>query len=164
MELRARRLKLMSKRIAVIRVRGTVGVRGDVERVMEKLMLTRVNHCVVVDDSPQSMGRVKKCSSYLTWGEITPDTLALMVMKRGRAPGNKRIGNEEIEADNLGSFDKFAEKVCSFECELSALKCLKPVFRLHPPKKGYRHIKKPYPKGALGYRGDKINELLNRMV
>ncbi|MCX6775474.1 MAG: 50S ribosomal protein L30 [Candidatus Micrarchaeota archaeon] len=154
----------MSKRIAVIRVRGEVGVRRKVEDILRRLMLTRVNHCVVVDDSPESMGMVKKCSSYITWGEITPDTLALLVMKRGRAPGNKKIGSEEIESYGLGSFEKFAEKLCNFECKLSALKCLKPVFRLHPPRKGYRHIKKPYPQGALGYRGDKINELLKRMV
>jgi len=40
---------------------------------------------------------------------------------------------------------------------------LKP-FRLHPPRKGYRNIKLPYPEGALGYRGKEINELLRRMI
>jgi len=154
----------MPKRIAVIRVRGEVGVRGNIEDILGRLMLTRVNHCVVVDDSPAHMGMVRKCSSCVTWGEIAPDTLALLVRKRGRAPGNRRIGNGEIESYGLGSFEKFAEKVCNFECELNALKCLKPVFRLRPPRKGYRHIKKPYPQGALGYRGDGINELLKRMV
>lgn len=38
------------------------------------------------------------------------------------------------------------------------------VLRLHPPSKGYRSVKKHFPKGDLGYRGDKINELLGRMV
>ncbi|MFH0836828.1 MAG: uL30 family ribosomal protein [Candidatus Aenigmatarchaeota archaeon] len=36
--------------------------------------------------------------------------------------------------------------------------------KLCPPLKGFRAIKIHYPKGDLGYRGDKINELLRRMV
>lgn len=40
----------------------------------------------------------------------------------------------------------------------------KKVFRLSPPSKGYKSIKKPFPKGDLGYRGDKINDLLERML
>jgi large subunit ribosomal protein L30 len=156
------RLRRM-RRIAVIRVRGKVGVRGNIEETLAKLRLTRVNHCVVIDDTPQKIGMVRKCSNYVTWGEIDAGTLTLLIRKRGRAAGNRRIGGE-LSSGGFESFENFAEKVCNFECELSALKPLKPVFRLHPPRKGYRHVKKPYPKGALGYRGERINELLRRMV
>ncbi|MFC2143270.1 uL30 family ribosomal protein [Candidatus Aenigmatarchaeota archaeon] len=38
------------------------------------------------------------------------------------------------------------------------------AFSLKPPKKGLKSIKKYYPKGDLGYRGDKINALINRMI
>jgi large subunit ribosomal protein L30 len=38
------------------------------------------------------------------------------------------------------------------------------VFRLHPPSRGLRSVKLHFPKGDLGYRGEKINELLKRMV
>ena len=38
------------------------------------------------------------------------------------------------------------------------------TFRLQPPLKGFRSIKQHYPKGALGYRGAAINELIKRMV
>ena len=41
------------------------------------------------------------------------------------------------------------------------------VFRLNPPKKGYgrKGVKMPFSKGgALGDRGDKINDLLARMM
>jgi large subunit ribosomal protein L30 len=154
----------MSKRVAVVRVRGTVATEGEVEDTLGKLKLTRVNHCVVIDDTPQNMGMVRKCCNYITWGEIDPETLAMMLSKRARAPGNVRIGVDELRSVGFESFDDFAEKVCSFKSELSALKFMKPVLRLHPPKKGYRHVKKPYPKGALGNRKEGINELLRRMV
>jgi len=40
-------------------------------------------------------------------------------------------------------------------------------FRLHPPRKGYGRggVKRQFTEGgALGYRGEKINELLRRMI
>jgi ribosomal protein L30/L7E len=36
--------------------------------------------------------------------------------------------------------------------------------RLKPPLKGFKSIKNMWPKGDLGYRGDKINELVKRMM
>ena len=39
----------------------------------------------------------------------------------------------------------------------------KKVFHLNSPRKGFKAIKMVYPKGDLGYRGDKINELIERM-
>ena len=42
-------------------------------------------------------------------------------------------------------------------------KIIKP-FRLSPPSGGHKPIKLLYPKGACGYRGEKINELLARMI
>ena len=40
----------------------------------------------------------------------------------------------------------------------------KNIFNLHPPVKGFKSIKIPYPKGDLGYRGKNINELIKRMI
>ncbi len=38
-------------------------------------------------------------------------------------------------------------------------------YRLHPPRKGWGgSIKKPYPSGALGKRGEAINEVIGRML
>lgn len=43
----------------------------------------------------------------------------------------------------------------------------KKFFSLHPPRGGFERkgIKKPFNlKGALGYRGDKINDLIKKMI
>ncbi len=40
----------------------------------------------------------------------------------------------------------------------------KKIIHLHPPRKGLRSIKRMYPKGDLGYRGEKINDLIKRML
>jgi large subunit ribosomal protein L30 len=36
--------------------------------------------------------------------------------------------------------------------------------RLKPPKGGLKSIKKRFPKGNLGYNGEKINDLIKRMM
>jgi len=43
---------------------------------------------------------------------------------------------------------------------------VKPVFRLHPPKGGFKGtIRRPYKSGGeLGYRGAAINDLILRMT
>ena len=38
------------------------------------------------------------------------------------------------------------------------------IFRLNNPKGGWNGIKNHFPKGDLGYRGDKINDLIIKML
>lgn len=157
-----------SKRIAVIRVRGKVHVRGSIEDTMKLLNLTRVNHCVVIDNRDQYKGMIKKVKDYVTWGEINRDIFAKLIEKRGRLYGRNDVGEDYI-ADNTKykSIDEFSNEFINFNSELTGVPNLNPVFRLKPPKKGYERggIKKPYSLGgALGYRGEKINELLKNMI
>jgi large subunit ribosomal protein L30 len=50
------------------------------------------------------------------------------------------------------------------EATLRDLPGLKPVMRLHPPRKGYRTLKRTFQQGgALGYYGREINTLLYKM-
>jgi large subunit ribosomal protein L30 len=42
---------------------------------------------------------------------------------------------------------------------------MKPLFRLHPPRKGYKGIRNSVKEGgSLGYRGEAINDLAKRMA
>ena len=48
---------------------------------------------------------------------------------------------------------------------MTDVKGLKPVMRLHPPRQGYKKVKRPYSVGgAVGYRGAEIERLLLRML
>ena len=152
------------KRIAIVRVRGRTGIAPDVEETMRLLGLTRVNHCVVTENTPQVRGMLEKCRSYVTWGELDPGTFAELLGRRGRLSGDRRVTEATLKAAGFESIDAFAQKFIGFEAELGSIAELKKVFRLHPPKKGYGSIKKPYPRGALGNRGAEIGELLRRMM
>lgn len=146
--------------IAVIRIRGRVGVRKEIEDTMKMLRLHRKHHCTLWKINDSVKGMLQKVKDYVTWGEISEDMLKKLLEKRGRKIGDKRVSKEEVEKvfEEILKSDKQPSKVLT---QLG----LKPVFRLSPPSKGFKKsIKQHYPKGELGYRGEAINELLERMI
>ncbi len=153
------------KRLAVVRVRGRVGVNSRIEDTLRMLRLTRVNHCVIVDDRPTYMGMLQKVKDYVTWGEVGAREVALLLRERGELEGGTRLTDAYVRENTpYSSIDEFAEAFVEFRAELADIPALKRVFRLHPPRKGYRKIKRSFAEGgALGYRGERISELLRRM-
>ncbi len=139
---------------AAIRIRGSIGLKKELKDTLKMLRLNRKMHCALVKDDEVMRGMLQKAKDYITWGNIDDETLKLLLHKRGRKKGNKRITKEEAEV----LFDKIkAEKKMVFD--------IKPVFRLSPPSKGFRgSIKQHYPRGELGNRREKINELLKKMI
>lgn len=142
----------MSK-IAIIRVRGAVNLRREVKDTLNLLRLYRKNFCVVVEGNPSLMGMIKKVKDYVTYGEIDDATYKELVEKRG-----EEYKGREKDAKGRIEYKKFI---------LIDGKKIKAFFRLNPPKKGFgrKGIKVSYKvHGALGYRADKINDLLKRMI
>jgi large subunit ribosomal protein L30 len=129
------------------------------------LGLTRVNHCVIVDDDPSVLGMLHKAKDYITWGEVEPEVVERLLKKRGRLAGNRRLTEEIIRANGFSSLKGFAEAVCAGRASISSVQGLKKVFRLNPPRGGYRSTKRPFrDSGDLGYRGKLINELVLKMA
>lgn len=146
----------MSKLYAVVRVRGTIGVRINIKDTLKSLRLTKPNHCVIVPENPYITGMLKKSKDYITWGEVSDDMLNMLVSKRGKISSKKQIDSKNVSS-----------AVKSFKDGKMADSGIKTVFMLSPPVKGYERggIKKVFiQKGALGYRGEKINDLLSRMI
>ncbi|MEM4133846.1 MAG: 50S ribosomal protein L30 [Candidatus Micrarchaeia archaeon] len=138
--------------IAIVRVRGVAGIKPDIRKTMELLRLNKKHHCVVYPKMTKQLeGMLKVAKDYITWGEISQETLRELVLKRGRLPGNKRVDEKDVD-----SIVKSIEKGEEVK--------IKPVFRLHPPRKGWESIKLRYPDGALGPRGKEMDELILRMV
>jgi len=154
----------MSK-FALIRVRGRVNVKRPVKDTLAMLRLHKVNHLVIIDESPSYNGMIQRVKDYITWGEINAETLAKLIERRGRLSGNRRVTEEYVQ-EKLGmTIKEFAEKVIGGKMTLSDLPGLKPVFRMHPPRGGFKNKKRSFKEGgSLGYRGEAINELIERML
>ncbi len=155
--------------LAIIRLRGTVDVPPDIEYTLRLLRLVRKFHAVLYPSELQGLeGMLHKVKDWVTWGEIDRETLIELLRKRGRIPGNKPLTDEYLQ-QKLGvkSIEEFADLLLQGKLYLHKLdNIIKPVFRLHPPRGGFKKsLKKPYGAGGeLGYRGPAINELLRRMI
>jgi len=153
------------KTFAVVRVRGNININRGIKDTLKMLNLTKVNHCVFIPETNEYKGMLQKVKDYVTWGEIDSDTLTEMIKERGRLKGDKPVTDKYIEENGYISIKKFVDSVIEGEIKYSFLKDVKPVIRLHPPRKGLEGIKRSYAiGGALGCRGKEINELLRRMI
>ncbi len=149
----------------VVQVRGVVNCRKEIKDTLKMLRLHHVNHCVIIPDTPAYTGMIRKVKDYVAYGEATPEILSTLLETRGRLTGDGKLTDEYVKEnskfDGIGSL---AAAVCSGEAQLTDIPGLKPVLRLHPPRKGYKSIKRTYQQGgALGNYGSDIGNLLYRM-
>ena len=135
--------KTSKGKLAVVLVRGMVKVVKPIKETLMMLNLNRKNHCVVIDDTPAYKGMLFKVKDYITWGEIDEATFAELVHKRGQLSDGR---GKSVEING---------------------KKYKRHFALNPPLKGFgrKGIKTSFKVGGgLGYRGEKINDLVKRML
>lgn len=152
--------------IAIIRIKGDVDVRHDFRQTLALMRLHRKNHLVLIPETQEQKGMVKKVQDLCTFGEINIKTLAKLLEKRGMLTGDKRITPAVLKEKKLSSFDDLAKKVMENPKVLVELD-IKPVFRLNSPKKGFERkgMKATYKEGGcLGNRGTDINDLIERMM
>jgi len=152
--------------VAVIRVRGVSEMPSEAENTLQMLHLTRNCHATLIDDRPSYLGMLERVQSYVTWGEVSKESIALLLKSRGRLLGDKKLSDEYAEKIGYKSLDDLAEAIHKLEAEYVCLSNVKPVFRLHPPRKGFRRkVKRSFAAGGVaGYCGEAINDLIKRMM
>jgi large subunit ribosomal protein L30 len=151
--------------LAVIRIRGSVGLRKEVKDTLKMLRLNAPNNCVIIPETKDYKGMLEVVKDCVTWGEIDKETLIELLKKRLRLKGNKRVDEKTLKnVTDFDSFETFAEEILEGRVKLKDFEELQPFFRLTPPSKGFKSVKEHWPKGDLGYRGKEINELLKRMM
>jgi large subunit ribosomal protein L30 len=154
------------KCIAVVRIRGTISASRQVRETLQMLHLTRNNYAVLINDNASFVGMLKTAQNFVTWGEASKEIVNILINKKGRLVGNKKLTEEYAQKTGYKSLEELAEAIFNCKVEYWELPNIQPVFKLHPPTKGFKgKIKKSYGAGGeLGYRGEKINELIKRMV
>ena len=150
---------------AVVQVRGVVKTNHEIKDTLKMLRLHHVNHCVLVPDTPAYLGMIRKVKDFVAYGEVDKDTLATLLRTRGRLTGDEKLTDEYVRAHTpYADIGEFAAALCNGETSFRDLVEIKPVLRLHPPRKGYKTIKRTFQQGgALGYYGPQINDLLYKM-
>jgi large subunit ribosomal protein L30 len=120
----------------------------------------------VVPQDATYRGMLQLVKDHVTWGEVDPEVLARLLLKRGRRVGDRPIDDAFIkDHSKYKSIWDLSQALAKGDARLSEVRELRPVLRLPPPRKGFRGIKRGFHDGGdLGYRGKAINDLLGRML
>ena len=158
---------MTQKRIAIIRIRGDHDLKRQVNDTLKMLRLYKKNNLSIISNTNSNVGMISKIKDYVTWGEIDQETFKAVLEKRARIVGDKKLSETYLKEKLNSGFENFASDFINFKKELKDVPGLKQFFRLNPPIKGFERkgIKVPYSLGGvLGYRREKINELIKRML
>ena len=154
-------------KIAIVRITGQQGLNQDIKKTFKLLNLHKKYTCVIVDNNPQIGGMIKRIKDLTTWGEIDAKTIELLLEKRGRLHANNFLTKEYVKEKAKIELEQFAKEFSESKKKIKDIPGLKPFFRLTPPRGGFeaKGTKKPFSiGGTLGYRKEKINDLIKRMV
>ena len=139
--------------LAIIRIKGDVGLKKPIRETLERLRLRRKYVCVLLEPKKESMGMVERVKDLIAFGELNKETLINLLEKRGQLLDKtkkidvKKIAEEIEKGKNLEDLN------------------LKPFFRLHPPRGGIESKKHfGVGKGVLGDNKESINKLIERML
>ena len=83
---------------AAVRIRGKINVKPDIKRTLQLLNLTKVNHCVLLEEKPSIKGMLQVAKDYITWGEIDKPILSKLINHRGRLEGDKDLTEQYIKS------------------------------------------------------------------
>jgi large subunit ribosomal protein L30 len=131
------------------------------------MRLYRKNTCIIIKGTEAQIGMLQKVKDYVTWGEIDEETFKMLLEKRGRIAGKIKLTETYVKEKTKMDYNIFAKEYFTFKKELRDIPGMKLFFRLCPPVHGFERkgIKKPFSLGGvLGYRKEKINDLLRKMM
>ena len=121
----------------------------------------------MVPNAKPYLGMIAKVKDFITWGEIDKETFKLLLEKRGRLPNKQQLTENYVKEKLNFTMVQFAENIFNFKNNLKDLPGLKLFFKLSPPRGGFERkgTKHPYSMGgALGYRKEKISDLIKKMI
>ncbi|MFT4892705.1 MAG: ribosomal protein L30/L7E [Candidatus Nanohaloarchaea archaeon] len=69
--------------IAAVKVRGSIDARQKAKRTLEDLNMHKRNQCVVFEDTDSIRGMLNTAKDYITYGEISEETLEKLEERNG---------------------------------------------------------------------------------
>ena len=155
--------------LLAIRLKGGFGTPWPLESTLETLRLKRKFNAVLIENTPATIGMLRKLKDYITWGEARTNDIATILRERGELLGGTEMTDEAIRKRfGEASIQDLALALTEGRITLRELrqKGLNPVFRLHPPSGGFeRRGKRAYGSGGeLGRRQTQLSTLLANMT
>lgn len=147
----------------VVRVRSGIGMKPDIRKTLESISLKSVNNCTVINEKKVHKKMLQVAKDYITWGDVEKETLHKLLTKWARTENGRKLDEAHLN-ERKTTVESVVERLTKDETTLKA-EGIKPTIRLHPPRRGYEGVKRPYTmKGALGNRGKDMDKLVSRMI
>jgi large subunit ribosomal protein L7e len=157
----------------VIRIRGIIGVSPKVRKILQLLRLRQINNGVFVKLNGATVKMLRLVEPYIAYGYPNLKTTRELIYKRGHGKVEKKrtpLDNNDIIEKALGTFDIVCMEDLIHEVHTvgphfkEAANFLWPM-KLSSPTGGFRKKLLHYNEGGdAGLRGEKIHELVKRMI
>ena len=109
------------KCLVVVKIRGTVSAQRETRETLDFLHLGHTNHAVLIDSRAAYKGMLQRVNSYITYGEPTKETVTMMLQKRARLAGDKKLTDEYLQKIGYKSIDDLAEAIVSCKVQFQKL-------------------------------------------
>ena len=137
--------------IIAIRISGLVEMPPSEKETLFRMRLRKKYTAVLLKETDETMQLIQHVRNFIAYGKLNQATFEELISKRAKPLGNNKI---KIDAK------KIIETIEKSGIENAGIK---PFFGLHPPRRGI-NSKRHFPRGVLGDNGEKINDLVRRML
>ena len=148
----------------VVRIRGTVNVPSFAKATLRYLNLTKKYRATLLPETPQSLGMLRKVKDLVSWTVADPKIIVELFQKRAQKPGQNH-GSEFVFPPGFDSLELLAKAISENRLLMSDIPGLKPWFRLHPPRGGFkRKTKTQYKEGGVLGDDKLIVDVVRKML
>jgi large subunit ribosomal protein L30 len=151
--------------ILAVRFKGRVDAKREEEYTLALLRLRRPMAATILPDTPSVRGMLRKVQHYVAWAPADPETVKLLLERRGEVSRSRRLSPEALRDSGYPDIDELARALAEGRVQLHRVGVVKPFFRLAPPRGGFRAKKGRLAEqgGIFGYN-PRLPELVRRMV
>ncbi len=155
--------------ILAVRIRGTATDNPDIRKTMETLNMESTFRARLLESSPSTLGMLRTAKNLVAWGQVNSAVMESLLRKRAERDGNKELDDNFAKVFfKKETIADLAKSIVDGEIPVKDLWLagVKPRFRLHPPRSGFKRSTRRAATdgGELGYRGEDINLLVQRMI
>ena len=153
------------KLLLVVNIHGAINSSSGVRKAMTEMKVIRKYTASVVTDDATTVGMLKLCKGYLAWAQADLELVSLLLKKRGMVSESRSLDPASVKALGYKDHDDMAEKMFKAGVRLSALRGVRPFFRLAPPRGGFRTSTRRQfgERGTLGPNPN-LPEIVRRML
>jgi len=156
----------------IIRIRGNNGLTPRITKLLSYWKLTGKNRAVLLPVNEKMMRDLKVAQSYITWGFPSKQAVNDLLYKRGvTAVGRKPLTDNTVIEEALGEttgiicIEDLVHELYNYGPNFLSVCQFLAAFKLETPAGGFRNKRVPFSRGGdSGLRGEKINDLLTRMI